>query len=440
MYQRRHTSRRQFIRKAVGTAVSLPLFVPSTVLGANTPGNRITIGCIGVGRMGLGDLRGVLQFDEVQVVAVCDVDSKRAAYARKLTNDYYAKKRNTPAYHGCDAYGNFRELIGREDIDAVLICTPDHWHAIGAIEAARAGKDIFLQKPMTLTLPEGRTLSNTARRYGTVFQVGSQQRSENNFRFACELVRNERIGKLKTITIAVGLDISTGTEPVMPVPGNLDYAMWLGPAPWSPYTEKRVHPQNGYSRPGWLRIRDYCLGMVTGWGSHHLDIAQWAMGTEHSGPSRIVANATFPTDGLWDVHTQFDIQYHYANGVEMTFTGNNVNKQGVLFEGTEGWVYVRRGFIDAFPKSLLTRRIKPDETHLYRSYDHKKNFIECIKTRRQTVAPVEVGHRSCSVGILGDIAMRTGQTLEWDPTKERFTNSEAANRMLWRPTRSPWML
>jgi len=436
-------NRRQFIRKTAvtaGAAVAVPLFVPSTVLGTNAPGNRINIGCIGLGRMGLGDMKGVLQCDPVQVVAVCDVDSKRAAYAQTLVNDYDAAKRNTPAYRGCDAYGDFRKLIARKDIDGVLISTPDHWHAIPAIEAARAGKDIFLQKPLTLTLAEGRILSNTVKQYGVIFQTGSQQRSDEKFRFACELVRNGRIGTLKRIKIGVGVDPSTGPEPVMPVPENLDYDMWLGPAPWSPYTEKRVHPQDGYGRPGWFRIHDYSLGMVTNWGAHHLDIAQWAMDTEDTGPTQIVAEASFPTDGLWDVHNQFNIRYHYANGVEIIFTSTDVNEQGVLFEGTTGWVHVRRGAIKAYPKSLLTSVIKPNEIQLYRSRNHKENFIECIQTRRQTIAPVEAGHRSCSLGILGDIAMRTGQPLKWDPVNERFINNDAANRMLSRPMRSPWRL
>jgi len=390
--------------------------------------------------MGLADMKEVLGFKQAQVIAVCDVDSKRVKYAQQLVETHYGSQSRDGNYKGCAGYKDFRELIARKDIDAVTISTPDHWHALPAIAAAKAGKNIFLQKPLTLTIEEGRVLSDTVRRYGHVFQVGSQQRSDAKFRLACELVRNGRIGKLQTVKVGFGTDPATGPQPPMPIPENLDYEMWLGPAPWAEYTEKRVHPQSGYGRPGWLRIQDYGAGMITGWGSHHLDIAQWAMDTELTGPIEIVGQAEYPDDGLWNVHGAFHIEYTYANGVKLICADDKKNKQGVLFEGTGGWVYVKRGQLDAHPKSLLTSTIGPNEIHLYKSNNHKANFLECTKSRAETVAPVEVGHRSCTVCLLGDISMRLGRKLKWDPNQEQFTNDAEANRMLSRPMRNPWHL
>lgn len=440
-------TRRGFLKSsavaAAGTALAWPTRlgrIVSPVLGAGAASNKITVGCIGVGRMGLGDMREVLGFKEAQVVAVCDVDSRRTRNAQRIVEQRYSARSKNGSFKGCAGYSDFRELVAREDIDAVLIATPDHWHALPAIAAAKAGKDIFLQKPLTLTIEQGRVLSDTVQRYGCIFQVGSQQRSDTRFRFACELVRNGRIGKLHTIKVGFGTDPATGPEPTMPVPEGLDYDMWLGPAPWVKYTEKRVHPRNSYDRPGWLRIQDYGAGMITGWGSHHLDIAQWGMGTELSGPVEVEGRAEYPKDGLWDVHGDFRIEYIYANGVKLICMDNKRNKQGVLFEGTEGWVYVKRGHIDAHPKSLLTSTIEPNELHLYKSNNHKANFLECIKSRAETIAPVEIGHRSCTVCLLGDIAMRLGRKLKWNPQQERFVDDAEANRMVSRPMRSPWYL
>jgi predicted dehydrogenase len=437
-------TRRGFLKGSLGltasAAVAWPQIVPSSVLAAGSPGNRITIGCIGVGRMGLGDMRDILGFDQAQVIAVCDVDSKRAEHARQMVEDHYAAHSKNGTYKGCAAYRDFRDLLERKDIDAVLICTPDHWHALPAIAAANARKDIFLEKPLTRTIPEGRALSDTVRRYGRIFQVGSQQRSDARFRFACELVRNGRIGRLNTVRVGLSIDPGTDPQPIMPVPANLDYNMWLGPAPWAEYTEQRVHPREGYGRPGWLRISDYCCGMITGWGSHHIDIAQWGMGTEHSGPVEIKGWAEYPKDGLWDVHGEFRIEYTYANGVKLICADNERNKQGVLFEGTEGWVYVKRRVIDAHPKSLLTSAISPTEIRLYKSNNHKQNFLDCIRSRSETVAPVEIGHRSNTVCLLGYIAMLLDRTLKWDAKKEEFIDDPEANRLLLRPMRSPWKL
>jgi predicted dehydrogenase len=442
MRKTNNITRRRFLK---GTAVAAtgflaPTIVPASVFGADAPSNRITFGFIGVGRMGMGDLRELMGFKQVQIVAVCDVDANRTQNAQKTVDSHYGKQSTGANYKGCATFGDYRDLVARDDIDAVSIATPDHWHVLPAIAAAKAGKDIFLQKPLSLTIREGRVLSDTVRRYNRIFQVGSQQRSDSRFRQACELVRNGRVGKLHTVKVAFDTDPGTGPEPPMPVPDNLDYDFWLGPAPWAAYTEKRVHPKTGYDRPGWLRIAAYGAGMITGWGAHHNDIAQWGMGTEYTGPVEIQGQTEYPKDGLWDVHGDFSIEYTYANGVKVFCTDNKKNKQGVVFEGTEGWVYVRRGFIDSQPKSLLTSTIGPDEIRLYKSNNHKGNFLECIKSRAETIAPVEIAHRSCTVCLLGEIAMRLGRKLKWNPDTERFIGDEQANRMLWRPMRSPWRL
>ncbi|MBM4082215.1 MAG: Gfo/Idh/MocA family oxidoreductase, partial [Planctomycetes bacterium] len=328
-------SRREFLRSAMaaGAAVAAPTIIPASALGANAPSNRIALGCIGVGRMGLGDMRTFMGFSEVQVLAVCDVDSNRAKHALELVEQKYAEQKRTGTYKGCAMTGDFREVVGRTDIDAVMISTPDHWHVLPAIAAAKAGKDIFLQKPLSLTIEEGRVLSDTVRRYGRVLQAGCQGRSDARVRLGCELVRNGRIGQLKTVKVGTGADPATGLFPPTPVPENLDYNFWLGPAPWAPYTESRVHPQKGYGRPGWLRVSDYSAGMVTGWGTHYMGIAHWGMGVDLTGPVEIEAEAEFPKDGVWDVHGPFRIEYTYANGVKVTYADSRKVKQGVLFEG-----------------------------------------------------------------------------------------------------------
>jgi myo-inositol 2-dehydrogenase/D-chiro-inositol 1-dehydrogenase len=436
-------TRRQFLKGSAAltsTALLAPAVVPASVFGAEAPSNRITIGCIGVGRQGTADMRDFLGHPVAQIIAVCDLDSKRLENARKAVETSYSRKSSGGPYKGCRTYGDYRELVAQPDIDAVSIVTPDHWHTLPAIAAAKAGKDIFLEKPLTLTIEEGRVLSDTVHRYNRVFQVGSQQRSDTRFRQACELVRNGRIGKIHTVKVGFGTDPGTTPQPPMPVPENLNYDMWLGQAPWAPYTEERVHPQADYGRPGWLRIADYGAGMITGWGAHHNDIAQWGLGTEYTGPVEIEGQTEYPKDGLWDVHGPFRIEYTYASGVKVICADEGKVKSGVTFEGDQGWVWVTRGQIDAQPKSLLTSTIGPNEIHLYKSNNHKGNFLDCIKSRAETIAPVEIAHRSCTVCLLGDIAMHLGQKLKWDPDREVFTNSDQANRMIARTMRSPWRL
>ncbi len=436
-------SRREFLKKtaiSASTAFSIPYFIPKSLKGATSPSNKITVGCIGVGRMGIGDMKGLMQLDDVQVVAVCDVDFWRLNNAKKQVENHYQAQQKSGRYQGCAAYSDYRELLQREDIDAVSIVTPDHWHALPAIEAALAGKDIFLQKPLTLTIGEGRILSDTVHRYKRILQVGSQQRSDSKFRQAAELVRNNYIGQLKTVKVGFGKDPFTGKHPVTPVPDELDYEQWLGPAQSVPYIEHRIHPQMSYNRPGWLRTSDYCCGMITGWGSHHIDSSHWGMDTEYTGPVEINGWAEYSKDGVWDVHGAFRIEYTYANGVTLICADSEKNRQGVLFEGSDGWVYVKRGIIDAHPKSLLKTVIPPGGVHLYKSNSHKRNFIDCIRSRSEPIAPVEIGHRSASACILGYIGMLLQRPLQWNPEQETFINDDAANKMLNRPYRSPWYI
>jgi predicted dehydrogenase len=385
-------------------------------------------------------------------MAVCDLDSRRAQDAVTLVNGYYGKQSGKP-YNGVTAYTQYREVLANKDVDAVVISTPDHWHALIAIDAVAAGKDVYLQKPASLTIAEGRALSDAVHRSGRIFQIGSQQRSTVQFRVAAELVRNGRIGQLKTVEIGLPGDPSGDDEPVMPVPKNLNYDMWLGSTPSVYYTEKRVHPQEGYDRPGWLRCEQFGAGMITGWGAHHLDSAHWAMDTEYTGPIEVWGTAEFPKKGLWDVHGPFKTEALYANGVHMIVSGDFPN--GLKFIGTDGWIFVSRGnetvtgsdpvkkladpqALAASDPKILTSVIAPDEIHLYESKEHHGNWLECIRSRRQTIAPVEVAHRACSACLIHHMAMKLKRRLYWDPQRERFRNDDEANAMLSRPQRPPY--
>jgi predicted dehydrogenase len=436
-------------------AAGLPAIVPASVFGATAPSNRINIGAIGTGRISrTHDMPGVWKYDNARIVAVCDLDSRRMEDAKALVNGYYARKTGKP-YDGVTGCLDYKELLASKEVDAVLISTPDHWHALPAIAAVEAGKDVYLQKPTSLTIAEGRALSNAVHRTGRIFQIGSQQRSAFQWRFAAELVRNGRIGQLKTVLVGLPGDPSGDEEPEMPVPKNLNYEMWLGSTPHVYYTEKRVHPQEGYDRPGWLRCEQFGAGMITGWGAHHLDCAHWAMDTEYTGPVEISGTAEFPKKGLWDVHGPFKTEGVYANGVRMIVSGEFPN--GIRFEGTDGWLFVSRGneavtasdpvaklkdaqALAASDPRILTSVIGPDEIHLYESTDHHGNWLDCVRSRQQPIAPVEVAHRSCSACLLHHIAMKTKRKLSWDPLRERFRNDDEANAMLSRPQRWPYGL
>ena len=448
-------SRRHFLKaSALGAAGAFagPLIVPSSLFGESAPSKKIQVAQIGCGRIARDmDMPGILKHDIARVIAVCDLDSKRLADGKKLVQDHYAKKAGSADAVNVKAFGDYRELLKEPGIDAVAISTPDHWHAELVVAAALAGKDVYVQKPLTMTLAEGRMVSDILRAKGRIFQIGSQQRSTKQFLTACELVRNGRIGTLRTVKIGLPSDPSGDVEPDMPVPPNLNYDMWLGPTPQAPYTEKRVHPQKDYSRPGWLRIDSYCLGMITGWGSHHMDIAHWGMDTEHTGPVEIEAKADFPKSGLWNVHGTYHIESKYANGVTV-ITDNNFDN-GILFEGSTGWIFVSRGdgqatasdpasktgkALAASDEKILKSEIGPHEVHLYKSTDHHLNWLTSIQTRKPAVTTPEVAHRSTSACILGWAAMKLGRKLRWDPVKEEFIGDQEANAMRSRLERKPY--
>ncbi|MBN1482848.1 gfo/Idh/MocA family oxidoreductase [candidate division KSB1 bacterium] len=444
--------RRNFI-KTTATVVAAPMIVPSFVLGENAPSNKITVGQIGCGRIARDhDLPETMKYDVAQVVAVSDVDSKRLGEGKQFVEGWYARNKNKKI-NNVKTYDDYKDLLADKDIDAVIISTPDHWHAQPAIEAALAGKDIYLQKPASLTIAEGRIMSNTIHRTGRILQIGSQQRSMPQFRIACELVRNGRIGQVHTIKIGLPGDPSGPEEPEMPIPANLNYDMWLGSTPYVYYTEKRVHPQHNYSRPGWLRCEQFGAGMITGWGAHHLDTANWGMGTEYTGPIEVEATAEFPTSGLWDVHGPFYVTAKFANGVTMLVSGDFPN--GVRFEGDAGWIFVTRGgysvtasdpvaksenakALTASDPKILESKIGADEIHLQVSEEQHGDWLNSIKTRKPPVAPAEVGVRACTNCLISHIAMKLPRKLYWDPQNERFINDDEANAMLSRPQRFPY--
>jgi len=453
-------NRRDFLKSAAVTAagaIGFPAIVPSVVFGKETPNSKINIAQIGFGRIARShDLPLTIKHDMVRIVAVADVDLKRAKDGKKWIDNYYTKHRGSDKTVDVKVYQDYREMLQDKSIDAVIISTPDHWHAQPAMEAALAGKDIYMQKPASLTIKEGRQMSDVVRRKGTIFQIGSQQRSADpwpQFRIACELVRNGRIGNLKHIQVGLGVDPSCGEELESPIPENLNYDLWLGSTPLVYYTEKRVHPQKNYSRPGWLRCEQFGAGMITGWGAHHIDTAHWGMGAENTGPIEIEGTAEFPKSGLWNVHNKFKILAKYASGVTMDICSDFTN--GVRFEGDEGWIFVSRGNVkvtdsdpvdnapvnkafNASDKKILHSKIGPDEIHLYNSKEQHLNWLECIKSRNQPVAPVEIAHRSCSACLLSHIAMKLPRKLYWDPNKEKFKNDNEANSMLHRPQRFPY--
>jgi len=426
------TTRRGFLRRAAA-ALAVPYVVPSSVLGANPPSERVVVGCIGTGGRGRLNMRGLMTYG-AKVVAVCDVDARQRAAAVAEVKKYYDCSAVSEKFTGCAEHGDYRELLARDDIQAVMIGTPDHWHVPIAVAAVKAGKDIYVEKPLGMTIDEGKALRDVVRKFGAVFQHGTEQRSYRQFRHACELVRNGYIGDLKLIKVACPGGRQIGPQPVMPVPKGLDWDMWLGPAPWVPYTRARTHAQ-------WYFISDYATsGFIAGWGIHHIDMAQWALDADDSGPVEIQGRAVLPKEGLYDTPLTWNIDYTYANGVRVNFTDNRQNRQGVRYEGTKGWIHVTRGSIHAEPKSLLAATIRPNEVHLYRCDNDDRNFIECVKSRGETCSPVEAAHRSTAVCYLGYIAILLGRKLRWDPAAERFVNDPEADRYLTRALREPWHL
>lgn len=443
-------SRRDFIKKAgitTSSIIALPTIIPASALGKNgyiAPSERINIAFIGAGNQAGNDVKSFLPDERVQITSVCDVNKLSAGYwngkvagrefIMQVVDDFYSEK-SGKKYKSCRGYEDFREVIDRKDIDAVEIVTPDHWHAIPALMAAAAGKDIYCQKPLALTVAEGRAMSDAVKKHQVVFQTGSQQRSNEHFRRVCELVRNGIIGELQSVTCSLPPGTpdfgKTGhlTETV-PIPEGFNYDMWLGPAPEAPYCPARTHVNFRW-------ILDYSGGMVTDWGGHHPDIAQWGMDTEYTGPVSIKnAKVTWSDHPVWNTATEFHFDCIYENGIRLTVTSEG--QQGVTFTGTEGSIWANRREHDADPKSLLDATIGEDDIQLYQSDNHFRNFVDCIISRETPIAPAEVGHRSITIAHLGNIAMMLEQDLNWDPHQEQFIDNFAANQLLSRPMRDPW--
>ncbi|MGI8906631.1 MAG: Gfo/Idh/MocA family oxidoreductase [Candidatus Sumerlaeaceae bacterium] len=447
----RAVSRRSFMK--AGIAFGVPLFIPSSVLGrgsATPASERISLGFIGVGCQGQGHLNGnaftnvpggFIGKHEVQVRAVCDVDSGHRNQAMDIVNSHYGNM-------DCAAYNDFRELLARDDIDAVVIAAPDHWHAPIGIAAARAGKDVYCEKPLAHNIAEGKAVVEAVRQHGTVWQTGSQQRSWKAFRDACELVRNGRIGTLKQVRVG----LPEGGETDIPVtssapPPGFDYEMWLGPAPWAPYCEKRCHV-------AFRNNSDYAHSAIGDWGGHHIDIAQWGMGTDRQWPVDVEGEGSFNRHGLYNNITRFRFQCRFANGLNLIVEDSGKHPQalngktftrcwadinmGVLFEGTEGWVHVNRGGMDVFPDNIATSPVRSSETRLYHCDDHRQNFLDCIRTRREPISPPEITLCSIGIGYLGLIAMKLQRPVQWDPQKEMFIQDPQADRLLSREPRAPW--
>ncbi len=449
------TTRREFLTRSAALAgvaglpavAGFPVIVRSSALGADAavaPSERVGLGVIGLGIQGNGNMKTFRWNKEVRVAAVCDVHQTQRDEAKQSVDEFY---KNTD----CAAYRDFREMIARKDIDAVQVTAPDHWHPLIVLEAVKHRKHIYCEKPIGWSIRAAQAVRKAVRDSGVVFQFGTQQRSGGNFRFACELVRNGRIGQLKTILVGVPGSWTCPKQPTEPVPKELDYEMWLGPAPMAPYCYQRCRPYvkgKGYSV--WYSIMDYCLGMIANWGIHHLDIAQWGNGTDLSGPAEIQGTGTFPKDMLTNAATNWQVENRYANGVTLVHMDDGTSRKhplqvagfghGVMFLGSEGWVHVDRQRLSAKRKELLKEKLGPNEIHLFKSDNHHYNFIDSIKGRTKPAAPIDTAVASDIVSSLQHIAARLNRPLKWDPKGETFINDDEANAMLDRPMRGPWKL
>ncbi len=444
-------TRREFARATLlaGGVLAAPSLVPSRLWGATAPSNRIRIGQIGCGRIALGhDMPSVLHAGPGDYVAVCDVDSARAADGEAHIAKFHREK-GTPMPKVA-RYGDYREMLARTDIDAIVISTPDHWHAEPALAAVLAGKDVYLQKPMTMTHAEGVLLRAACERTGRIFQLGSQQRCNYaQFRKACELVRSGRVGRVRRVEIGLPIDPTAPDNPAEPVPATLDYDRWLGPTALQPYTEQRVHPKSGYDRPGWLRNEAYCLGMITGWGAHHYDILHWALDVELGGPGRIEAQAEFPKNTIWNVHGAYRVELAYPGGVQAVVSDKFPN--GLKFIGDDGWIFVSRGSVAVKDPAVPRGRLRPLDASddklldpkglavsLPRCDEHHLNWLESVQSRQAPLVPAPVAHRSNAACIASWIAMKLGRPLTWDPKAEQFAGDAEANALLARPERAPY--
>jgi len=421
---------RRSLLKGVLAAGVAPCAIASTAIGGGgrpPASERIAMGFVGVGSHGKSmNLRNALGAKEAQIVALCDCDARHLEEAYNMAKD-------------ADTHADWRELVERDDLDAVVVSTPDHWHVPVSLAAVRAGKDVMCEKPLTRTIHEGRVLSDAVDRYGCVFQTASEFRGLHAFHHSAELVRNERIGKLHTIRVSLGRQPNRpGNPETMPIPDELDYDMWLGPAPWAPYTKDRCHWNFRW-------ILDYSGGQLTDWGGHLLDQAQWGNGTEYTGPVEVEGDGHFMTEGLFNTADKFRVEYRYANGVRMIVSDQEptVGMSGAIrYEGSDGWITAKYpSTLRASSQEILESKIGPDEVHLYTCPGREmRNFLDCIRSRTAPYYPAEVGHRSISIAHLGNISMRLGRKLKWDPEEEHFVDDRAANRMLTRARREPWTL
>lgn len=445
-------TRREFLGAAMAATggASVPTLVPARALGADgavTPNNRINVALIGTGRQVFyANLPWFLWSEDVQVVAVCDVDAWRMEQAKKKVEENYANKTGCGRYRGCSTHRDFREVLARKDVDAVMISTPDHWHACMAIAAAEAGKDIALEKPISLCVAEGRAIADAVKKHKVVCRTDTEVRSRRWFQQLCQIVRNRLIGEVKRVVVGVPKDPAplVETPEPMPVPPELDYDLWQGPAPERPYTLKRVHTRQGgldYTAgtgPGWLHISDYSPGNLLNWGTHTMDIAQWALDTEHTGPVEVEGCAEFP-DAFWDAPINHELRYRYASGIEMLYVSD---RPFVRVEGTDGWIentWFQSGGFKASDPALLKWKPGPNDIQLP-CINEKEDFISCVRRRKEPIVTAEIGHRAATICQIGFIAAKLGQKLRWDPATERFTGNDEANKLLSRPLRAPWTI
>jgi predicted dehydrogenase len=433
-----HINRRQFLKRvstiAVGAA-AFPSVVPASALGRArrpAPSDRLVMAGIGFGMMGIPNMRALLEKDEVQWVAVCDLDKNHLRQAKKIVDDRYGDS-------ACATYSDFRELYARPDLDAVSIAVPDHWHALLSISAARRGLDIYAEKPLSHDLAEGRAMCEAVRRYGRIWQTGSWQRSNDNFHRASELVRNGRIGKIQRVEVGLpqGHHDFAGTfgqQAYGPPPPELDYEFWLGPAPSAPYCKARVHMN-------WRWNLDFGGGQLMDWVGHHLDIAHWGLGFDRTGPVEVEGYGDFPRSGIYNSPTRYRLNVTYADGTPLILAGGHADiRSGTKWIGEYGWIWVDRGGFEAEPARLMNEIVGPEEIRLIHSRDHYQNFLDSVKTRQETIAPCETAHRSASVGHLGVIAMEVGRKIRWAPETETILSDPEAERLLSRSYRSPWQL
>ncbi len=430
MKNRARICRRTFLRRGAatfGAAVSAPMIVPSSAFGADhatAPGDRIVMGAIGVGGMGRHDLGNMMTHGDVQFVAVCDVDAGRLGVAKGMVDSHYGTS-------DCAAYNDFREILARDDIDAVLIATPDHWHTIISIEAVRAGKDVYCEKPISVTIAEGRAVVDAVERYGAVYQSGTQRRNIPCFAFAALTAQAGKVGRLHTIHTGLSTGQVCDPQPIQPVPKGFDYDRWLGPAPFEPYTRKRCHGSFRWNY-------DYSGGQLTDIGAHFNDLAQWGNNSERTGPVKYSGWAEFPTRGLFNTPVHYEVTATYADGTKLIM--HDSDPRMVRFEGDEGWISVDdTGLLEAEPKSLLqTQGIVQEGYNVMTG--HHRDFLDCVKTRRKPIAHPEVAQRSTTTCHIANLCFRLGCDLNWNPETERFVDNDEADLMLSRAMRSPWRI